>query len=886
MSATMHSLLRRQLVRCFGRVENVPEALSSFVTVVNDAYGQFDDDRAMLERSLEMSSQELLQANSDMRAIFQVLPDLFFRIDRAGTILDCKAGRSTGFSADPQSLVGRRIQAIPGAGAALEQAVQSIQQAKTQVSIEYAVPGCNGRTHYEARFLPLSADETIVIIRDITANTEAEAELRTREELLRATLESTADGILVVNQEGVITHSNARFAEMWRVPPDLIESRNDERVLSTVADQVKAPEEFLARIRQLNARTDVAFDTLHFKDGRVFERLSCPLIRGGDMVGRVWSFRDVTERAVAEERVACLNRLKEKLLGPEELGEKLQHITATVVEVLHADFARIWVTKPGDLCDAGCVHAIDGDDVHICPNRTRCLHLMASSGRYTHIDGLTHRRVPIGSYKIGRIAAGADAGFLTNDVVNDTRVHNRDWASKLGLVSFAGHKVVAADGRVIGVLAFFGRQPISADDFAFAEVLTNTVSQVIQATMADEQRKDLQIKLERAERMESLGILAGGVAHDLNNMLGPMVGYPELILMKLPPDSPVRKQVERMGNAARDAAEVIQDLLTLARRGRYDMDSISLNDVVRGYLDSPGFARLCERHPAAAIETDLSPSLPAISGSPAHLSKVIMNLVTNAFEAMPRGGTLTIQTVTETLNRLYSGYTRITPGDYVVLKVRDTGVGIAPADLARIFEPYYSKKRMGISGSGLGLSVVYGVVKDHHGYYDILSEIGRGTEFILYFPVAEAPSTVVRTETGIAGGTERILVIDDSPEQRELAADILAPLGYSVATAADGAAGVRFLRENRVDLVLLDMIMEPGFDGLDTYREIIKIHPGQKAIIVSGFAATDRVEQARLLGAGNYVRKPYTREIIAAAVRRELDKAPTVPPVTTIPAAS
>jgi signal transduction histidine kinase/CheY-like chemotaxis protein/PAS domain-containing protein len=880
MLTTMHSLLRRQLIRCFGRTENVPETVSDFVAVVNDAYCQFDDDRAMLERSLEMSSQELLQANSDMRAIFQVLPDLFFRIDSEGTILDYKAGSQTEFYTDPKSLLGKQIQAIPisEVGAVLDRAVQSIKHAESQVSVEYTLPGGKGQVHYEARFLPLSANETIVIIRDITRNKEAESELRTREELLRATLESTADGILVVNQDGIITHSNARFADMWRVPRELIETCNDELVLRTVVDQVKNPEEFLARIRHLYVRTDVAFDTLYFKDGRVFERLSCPLVRGGAMVGRVWSFRDATERNMAEVRVASLNRLKEKLLGPGELGDKLRHIAETVVDVLHADFARIWVTNPGDLCDCGCVHAAAQNDAHRCPDKSRCLHLMASSGRYTHLDGRNHRRVPVGCYKIGRIAAGADAGFLTNDVANDDRVHDHAWASKLGLVSFAGHKVVSADGQVIGVLAFFSTHVISAEDYAFAEVLTNTVSQVIQAAMAETQRLDLQSKLVRAERMESLGILAGGVAHDLNNMLGPMVGYPELILMKLPPESPVRKQVERMGNAARDAAEVIQDLLTLARRGRYEMDYTNLNDVVRGYLDSPGFARLCERHPGVAIDTRLCPSLSTISGSPAHLSKVVMNLVTNALEAMPHGGTLTVESVTETLTRLHGGYARIAPGDYVVLKMRDTGVGIASGDLARIFEPYYSKKRMGISGSGLGLSVVYGVVKDHNGYYDILSEVGRGTEFILYFPVAEAPSLPVKAAAGVEGGTERILVIDDSVEQRELAVDILSPLGYTVVTAAAGAAGVSFLQKNGVDLVLLDMIMEPGFDGLDTYREIIKVHPGQKAIIVSGFAATDRVEQARLLGVGNFVRKPYTRDIIAAAVRRELNRVPTFSP--------
>jgi CheY-like chemotaxis protein len=249
----------------------------------------------------------------------------------------------------------------------------------------------------------------------------------------------------------------------------------------------------------------------------------------------------------------------------------------------------------------------------------------------------------------------------------------------------------------------------------------------------------------------------------------------------------------------------------------------------------------------------------------------MMNLIINAFEAMPHGGNLRIETFHETLTHLHSGYNQISPGDYVIVKVCDTGMGISQADMARIFEPYYSKKRMGTSGSGLGLSVVYGVVKDHHGFYDILSEVGKGTEFVLYFPVCEDTAIGSLQKNDVQVGTESILVIDDSIEQREYASDVLSGLGYKVSMANNGTDGVRILRERSVDLVMLDMIMEPGFDGLDTYREIIKLRPGQKVIIVSGFAATERVEQAQKLGAGSYVKKPYTREVIAKAIRKELD---------------
>ena len=389
---------------------------------------------------------------------------------------------------------------------------------------------------------------------------------------------------------------------------------------------------------------------------------------------------------------------------------------------------------------------------------------------------------------------------------------------------------------------------------------------------AEKQKLALQEKLDKAERMESLGILAGGVAHDLNNMLGPLVGYPELILRKLDNDSPIRKQVERIGNSARDAADVIQDLLTLARRGRYQMQPTSLNEVIESYLDSPSYTRLCERFPSVQVDVNLDRSIGFIDGSSAHLAKVIMNLIVNAFDAMPEGGRLFISSRQAYVEKLLDGHININQGDYVIISVRDTGMGIAPEDMGKIFEPYYSNKKMGTSGSGLGLSVVYGIAKDHKGYYDINSEVGKGTEFIFYFPImTKGKETEFIREMDITG-TETILVVDDVKDQRDVSCELLDSLGYKVHKTANGHEALQFLKENEVDLVILDMIMEKDFDGLDTYTEIIEIRPDQKAIITSGFSATDRVLKMQKLGAGQYIKKPFTLKTIGEAVRIELDK--------------
>jgi PAS domain S-box-containing protein len=391
---------------------------------------------------------------------------------------------------------------------------------------------------------------------------------------------------------------------------------------------------------------------------------------------------------------------------------------------------------------------------------------------------------------------------------------------------------------------------------------------------AEEEKRKLEAQLQQAQKMEAIGTLAGGVAHDLNNILGGLVSYPELLLLQLPEDSPLRKSILTIQKSGEKAAAVVQDLLTLARRGVVVTEAVNLNDVVHEYLKSPEHENLESYHTGVHIKTHLEKDSLNILGSSTHLSKTVMNLVSNAAEAMPEGGVLTVSTENRYIDRPIRGYDDVKEGDYVVLTVSDTGTGIASDDLEKIFEPFYTKKKMGRSGTGLGMAVVWGTVKDHNGYIYVQSTEGEGTTFTLYFPVTrellEERSDISLKD--YVGKGETILVVDDVEEQRKIASGMLKELGYSVASVASGEEAVEYLKSHKVDLLVLDMIMDPGLDGLDTYKKIIEFHPGQKAIIASGFSETDRAKALQSLGAGAYIRKPFLLEKIGIAVKEELGR--------------
>lgn len=397
---------------------------------------------------------------------------------------------------------------------------------------------------------------------------------------------------------------------------------------------------------------------------------------------------------------------------------------------------------------------------------------------------------------------------------------------------------------------------------------------IVERDASEKERIRLEVEFQKAKKIEAIGMLASGVAHDLNNVLGGIVGYPDLILAQLPMDSPLRKPVIAIKDSGRKATAIVRDMLTLARKGIEQKEVIALNSVINEYLLSPEYERLVESHPGIFMKTQLSHELLPVMGSHHHLSKIIMNLVSNAVEAIPEDGTIWIRTRNQYIEMLSTFSGALSKGDYAVFEVEDTGTGILKEDLERIFEPFYTKKAMGRNGTGLGMAVVWSAIRDHDGYIDVVSIPGEGATFTLYFPVTHREiigEGAVLSALDYRGKGEKILVVDDLKDQRDIATAMLSGLGYSVASVSSGEDAIEYVKDNPVDLIILDMIMDPGIDGLDTYEGIKAIYPGQKAIIASGFSETDRLKKVLRLGSGIYIKKPYILEKLGIAVRSILN---------------
>lgn len=381
----------------------------------------------------------------------------------------------------------------------------------------------------------------------------------------------------------------------------------------------------------------------------------------------------------------------------------------------------------------------------------------------------------------------------------------------------------------------------------------------------------LQEKLANAKRMEALGLMAGSVAHDLNNIMAGIVTIPELLLMDLPEDFKYYDEIGMIRDAGKRAAAVVNDLLTVSRGATCKKEVLNINTLVSSYINAVECRELCTRYPGLSIISDMDSQLLNTSCSAVHISKAIINLVNNAGEAIGGNGTIQIRTRNCTVEAPINGYELIETGEYVMLQVEDDGHGIPPKDLPLIFDPFYSNKVLGRSGTGLGLAVVWNTVHDHSGYLDIKST-EQGTTFTLYLLATrnELNTVQIPSMDSCRGHGERILVVDDQKNQREIARKLLSRLGYNVHTVGSGEEAVEFVKGASVDLVILDLIMDPGINGCETYQRIIEHKPEQKAIITSGYTSSTEMALAKKLGINHFIKKPYSLQELGQALRLEI----------------
>ncbi|MFZ5867625.1 MAG: PAS domain S-box protein [Thermodesulfobacteriota bacterium] len=381
----------------------------------------------------------------------------------------------------------------------------------------------------------------------------------------------------------------------------------------------------------------------------------------------------------------------------------------------------------------------------------------------------------------------------------------------------------------------------------------------------------LERQLLQAQKMEAVGNLAGGIAHDFNNLLTIVLGYAELLIVDKTLPSHALGDLQRIAQAARNGADLVKRLLTFSRKAETNPRPLNLNHQIEQIRN------LLSRTIPKMIEIDLSlaDELPTIDADPTQIDQIVMNLAVNAADAMPEGGKLAIATAAVDLDaEYYKTHFKVRPGRYVLLTVSDTGYGIDKFALEHIFEPFYTTKEPG-KGTGLGLAMVYGIVKQHGGYITCYSEPAIGTTFKIYLPVIEevgpGPEELLEQAAPL-GGTETILLVDDEESIRQLGEKLLSRSGYKVLTAGSGHEALELYRTQReeISLVLLDLIM-PGMGGKRCLEELLGIDPELKVLVASGYSANGLIDDVLHCGATCFVSKPYNMRQLLRVVRETLE---------------
>ena len=384
-----------------------------------------------------------------------------------------------------------------------------------------------------------------------------------------------------------------------------------------------------------------------------------------------------------------------------------------------------------------------------------------------------------------------------------------------------------------------------------------------------EQRK-LEENLFQAHKMEAIGTLAGGVAHDFNNILSAIIGFSELAKDSIPSENPAQEDIDLVLASSMRAADLVKQILTFGRKSTHDLQSFAPHLIVKEALKM-----MRSSLPATLIlEENIETDCGWIQADPTNVHQIVVNLCTNAFHAMENEkGTLSVSLYRRDLREEEINEVDVSPGPFIVLLVSDTGVGMDKKTADRIFEPYFTTKEVG-KGTGLGLAVIHGIVKDYKGFIEVESEPGKGSTFHIYIPVMEEVATVPKVQENktLATGTERILIVDDEKIIADLQGTILERLGYAVTSKKDSREALEEIRANPddFDLLITDQSM-PYLSGAELAEEVLKIRPNMPIILCTGYSSVITKEDALAIGIKKYAKKPVDRLTLATIVREVLD---------------
>ena len=630
--------------------------------------------------------------------------------------------------------------------------------------------------------------------------------------LLEATLDATHDAILVVDLNRRVIHCNRQFLDMFGLTHDEVDAGGLDLVLQRLSQQLDDRDGALAAAQDLwtNAASR-RLDLLRFKDGRIVERYVAPHQVGSRIVGRVASFRDVGETVRTAEALEQHRAFLEQ-------AQAVAHIGSWVKEL------------------DGSSHVAWSTETH-------------------HIFGIPP----------GQFGGTSDAFYELVHIDDREAVHAAATESiERSRPYDIEHRIVRPDGVVRWVQECGS---LLHDGVGRPVRMIGTVQDVTE-------RRQLEDQLRQAQKMEAIGRLAGGIAHDLNNALTTMAGYAELALGELPAGHIARADVEEIRRAAERAGSVTRQLLAFSRKQLLQPRVFDLNETVAS------ISRLLSRllGPDVRVQTSLADAPLDVLGDPGQIEQAVINLAVNARDAMPTGGQLMMTTAIESIDEEYARtHVPIAPGRYIVLSVADTGHGMSRETQARVFEPFFTTKEAG-KGTGLGLSMVYGTMKQIGGFIFVDSELGRGTTFRLFFPLASMreqaaeASPQAQPREPRPRGQETLLIAEDEPAVRNLVASALRNDGYKLllAASAEEALAIADAHRGAIDLLLTDAMM-PGRSGVELAAILVERYPRLRAIIMSGYT-----EETLPVGDGSVrvamLQKPFTPRDLRRRIRDALDR--------------